>query len=153
MVFYPCDFESNAEEAKYVSAKGFIEFLHEVYGEQGVHDRVSVHGDSWARRWFRWRNELHSGLISVDHGVDQFLTKIFPLELGINDLPCEIFSFACSDDRKRIAGQISKADRARYAKRVVEGGECRMQIANEAGRSHGAVSKWVTQYRKGTLAA
>lgn len=151
MVFYPCDFEANAEDAKFIYADKFIDYLHELYGEQGVQDRVCVHGDSVARRWFRWRNEIQSGLLPV-HSVDEFLIKLYPHDLRINELPCEMFSFADRNNRPR-SKTLSKSDRFSFAKRVVEGGESAKDIAAEANRTYSAVAKWTTLYRQGKLAA
>lgn len=153
MVFYPCDFEANAEDAKFVSAKLFIEFLHEEYGEERIMEMVSLQGDSVTRRWFRWRNELDSGLLRVDDMLDKFLTEVLHGELTIHDIPCEIFSFADDNNPKRYRSQAPLEERIRIAKRVAENGERIRDVADDSGRSHVSVSKWASLYRTGKLVA
>lgn len=151
-VFWPCDFEENSETAKYVSVTPLCDWLHETYGEERMLEMVSIQGDAITRKWFRWRREMIGGVVDV-FAVDQFLMDVFGPELMLHELPVEVFSFLKHRRKPSPMRKLNHEQRMEFAKRIVEDGESRQEIAKEVGRSADAVGKWTMRYRQEVLAA
>ena len=151
MVFYPCDFQGNAEDARYVVAEVVVDYLHERFGEEGMLERIAIQGDSFTRRWFRWRNEMEVGLIDIGK-LDDFLIPVFHGCVRIEELPPEAFSFR-KLNRKSTSTHTHVEKKTQYARQVVERGAKPLEIARQLGCHERTVQNWAKAYRQGTLAA
>lgn len=151
MVFYPCDFEANAEDARYVVSRIVVDYLHERFGEEGMLERCATQSDSFTRRWFRWRNEMEVGLIEIGK-LDDFLIPVFHGCVRVEEFPPEAFSFR-KINRKDCGTRIKVERQAKYAQAVVERGAKPSQIAKQLGCHERTVQNWAKRYRAGTLAA
>lgn len=130
------------DRAEYIDTKPFVVWLLNIYGEEGLNERIRAADDArsgrWARRWYAWRNE--SRWVSV-YTADEFLVRT--LYLNLQDVPEH-----CFVERTWKQGKICPEDRLRAAKRV-EAGETTTAIANELGISKSSVQKWCQRYRRG----
>lgn len=144
MVFYPCDFEANADEAKFIHANVFVAYLERRFGQEDLMELIGVQGESLKRRWFRWRVETTDNLLNV-FNVDEFLCKVFAGEVMLHDLPAHAFSFARSKPRQSWS-PTPLEDRLRYGRMVVVEGKSASAVAQEVGFSVKSVRNWARLY-------
>lgn len=144
MVFYPCDFEANADEAKFVHANVFVAYLEERFGQEDLMELIGVQGDSFKRRWFRWRVETKDNLINV-FNVDEFLCQVFAGEVMLHELPANAFSFARCKPRQSYS-PTPLEDRLRYGRMVVVEGKKASDVAEQIGFSVKSVHNWARLY-------
>lgn len=151
MEWYPCDFEANAEDARYINAGELVTYLHERFGEERMMELIGVQGDSVVRRWFRWRVEMEDGLLDV-YSVDAFLIKVFNREVMLCDLPVECFSFRrCRQGVKRPKTSVEM--RLIYGRKVVEDGESPIKLAKQLGFNERSLRNWAKLYEQQAVAA